>query len=250
MGGGGWNGEMDEAKQIVKEGLSEYFIYTVEGTETIPTGWSKRLRSFEADDAPLKIEYRYRPREYGEQLVRMYLLANDEESNLGTTPLPDGVVRVFRDNGRDGLSYLAQQTIKYVPIGDKIELNLGVDPEVVFELVKTRSAREEIWTQIHGTDKFKLVGDDARREEENASVVGWNDRLSYQQRIRNYTARPINVEIRRHVRRACHVRERAGAEAPRLPDGGADAPRSSRGRRRISTSRSCSISARMRSRTT
>jgi hypothetical protein len=45
--------------------------------------------------------------------------------------------------------------------------------------------------------RFKLVGDDARREEENASVVGWNDRLSYQQRIRNYTARPINVEIRR-----------------------------------------------------
>lgn len=197
MGGGELGAVLEEAKQVVKEGLSEYFIYTVEGTETIPTGWSKRLRSFEADDAPLKIEYRYRPREYGEQLVRMYLLANDEESNLGTTPLPDGVVRVFRDNGRDGLSYLAQQTIKYVPIGDKIELNLGVDPEVVFELVKTRAAREKIWTQIHGTDKFKLVGDDARREEENATVVGWNDRLSYQQRIRNYTARPINVEIRR-----------------------------------------------------
>jgi hypothetical protein len=188
---------VEEAKEIVKEGLSEYFIYTVEGTETIPTGWSKRLRSFEADDAPLKIEYRYRPREYGEQLVRMYLMSNDEESNLGTTPLPDGVVRVYRDNGRDGLSYLAQQTIKYVPIGDKIELNLGVDPEVVFELVKTRAAREEIWMQIHGTDKFELIGDDSRREEANAAVAGWNDRLSYQQRIRNYTARPINVKIRR-----------------------------------------------------
>ena len=194
---GGMGGEMAEAKQIVKEGLSEYFIYTVEGRETIPTGWSKRLRSFEADDAPLKIEYRYRPREYGEQLVRMYLLANDEESNLGTTPLPDGVVRVFRDNGRDGLSYLAQQTIRYVPIGDEIELNLGVDPEVVFELVKTRSARDEIWLQIHGTDKFQKVGDDALQEEANSTVVGWNDRLSYQQRIRNYTARPINVELRR-----------------------------------------------------
>lgn len=215
-GSGGEMGvPLEEAKQIVKEGLSEYFIYTVAGTETIPTGWSKRLRSFEADDAPLKIEYRYRPREYGEQLVRMYLLANDEKSNLGTSPLPDGVVRVFRDNGRDGLSYLAQQTIKYVPIGDKIELNLGVDPEVVFELVKTRAAREEIWTKIHGTDKFKLVGDDARREEENATVVGWNDRLSYQQRIRNYTAQPINVEIRRPYEG--HVTFESGLE-PKLHD--------------------------------
>ena len=84
-------------KQIIKEGLSEYFIYTVEGTETIPTGWSKRMRSFDADEVPLKIQYRYRPREYGEELVRMYLMTNDEESKLGTTPLPDGVVRVFRD---------------------------------------------------------------------------------------------------------------------------------------------------------
>ena len=30
-------------KEIKKEGLSEYFLYTIEGTETIPNGWSKRL---------------------------------------------------------------------------------------------------------------------------------------------------------------------------------------------------------------
>ena len=115
-------------KEIIKEGLSEYFIYTIEGTETIPNGWSKRMRSFEGNAVPLKIQYRYRPQEYGDQLVRMYLMTNNNESKLGTTPLPDGIVRVFRNNGRDGLSYLTQQSIKYIPIGDKIELNLGADP--------------------------------------------------------------------------------------------------------------------------
>jgi hypothetical protein len=186
-----------KAKEIIKEGLSEYFIYTVEGTETIPNGWSKRMRSFDADEVPLKIQYRYRPREYGEQLVRMYLMTNDEDSKLGTTPLPDGVVRVFRDNGRDGLSYLAQQSIKYIPIGDKIELNLGVDPEVVFELVKLGARRDNLWMQIHGTDTFQQVGVDARQEEVNSTVVGWDDRSEYSQRIRNYTSKPIDVEIRR-----------------------------------------------------
>ena len=82
------------------------------------------MRSFEGTSVPLKIQYRFRPREYGDQLVRMYLLTNNTESKLGTTPLPDGMVRVFRNNGRDGLSYLTQQNIKYIPIGDKIELNL------------------------------------------------------------------------------------------------------------------------------
>ena len=128
-------------KEIVKEGLSEYFIYTIEGTETIPNGWAKRLRSFEAAKVPVKIQYRYRPAEYGERLVRMYIIANDKDSKLGTTPLPDGTFRLFRENGRDGLSYLAAEPIKYVPIGDKIELNLGADPEVIFELVKLKTWR-------------------------------------------------------------------------------------------------------------
>ena len=82
-------------KEVAKEGLGEYFIYTIEGTETIRNGWSKRLRSLEAAKVPVKIQYRYRPAEYGEQLVRMYLLTNDKESKLGTTPLPDGTVRAL-----------------------------------------------------------------------------------------------------------------------------------------------------------
>ena len=184
-------------KQIIKEGLSEYFIYTVEGTETIQNGWSKRMRSFEGKTAPFKIQYRYRPQEYGDRLVRMYLLTNDKDSKLGTTPLPDGVVRVYRDNGRDGLSYLTQQTIKYIPIGDKIELNLGADPNVIFELIKLRSWRDNIWMQVNGLDVFRRVDDGAGQVEVNSTVAGWDDHWRYTQRIRNYTALPIDVEIRR-----------------------------------------------------
>ena len=132
-----------QPKEIVKEGLGEYFIYTIEGTETIRNGWSKRMRSLQGATVPFKIQYRYRPAEYGDQLVRMYLLTNDKDSKLGTTPLPDGMVRVFRHNGRDGLSFLVAQQIKYVPIGDKIELNLGADPEVIFDLVKLKTWRDD-----------------------------------------------------------------------------------------------------------
>ncbi|HVT30474.1 MAG TPA: DUF4139 domain-containing protein [Lacipirellulaceae bacterium] len=184
-------------KEIFKEGLSEYFIYAIEGTETIPNGWSKRMRSFKGDGVPIKIQYRYRPQEYGDQLVRLYLTTNNKESELGTTPLPDGVVRVFRDNGRDGLSYLTQQSIKYVPIGERIELNLGSDPNVVFELTKQRASRDHVWMQVHGTNTFKEVGGDADVSEPNMSVVGWDDHGIYRQEIRNDTAKLIDVEIRR-----------------------------------------------------
>ncbi len=32
-------------REIIKEGISEYFLYTVEGRDTIATGWSKRFAS-------------------------------------------------------------------------------------------------------------------------------------------------------------------------------------------------------------
>ncbi len=184
-------------KKIIKEGLSEYFIYTIEGTETIPNGWSKRMRSLEGQTVPFKIQYRYRPQQYGEQLVRLYLLTNDKDSKLGTSPLPDGMVRVFRDNGRNGLSFLTAQPTKYIPIGDKIELNLGPDPEVVFELIKRRAFRDDIWEQVNGANIFRRVDDGAAKVEVNATVVGWNDHEVFDQRIRNYSANPIDVEIRR-----------------------------------------------------
>ena len=190
-------GEDLAEKQIIKEGLSEYFIYTIEGTETIKNGWSKRMRSFDGQQVAFQIEYRYRPQEYGDQLVRMYLLKNDVASKLGTTPLPDGVVRVFRDNGREGLSYLTQQAVKYIPIGDKIELNLGPDPEVLFELRKLKVSRNNLWLQINGKNEFRMLGGDVIKVEEKSTLVGWDEHEVYSQRIRNYSGKDINVEVRR-----------------------------------------------------
>jgi hypothetical protein len=203
---GGWayggRGGRQAPKEVAKEGLGEYFIYTIEGTETIPNGWSKRLRSLETAHVPVKIQYRYRPAEYGENLVRMVLLTNDKDSKLGTTPLPDGTFRLFRRNGapggypvspgagRDGLSFLIGQPIKYIPIGDKIELNLGPDPEVIFELVKLRSWRDVIWMQVLGANVFERVDQPGVQIRVNSIVAGWDDHALFAQRLRNYTKRP------------------------------------------------------------
>ncbi len=184
-------------KQVEKEGLGEYFIYTIEGRESIPNGWSKRLRSFDAAKVPVEVVYRYRKQEYGDRLVRLYLLRNDQQSGLGSTPIPNGKVQVFRKNGRNGLSYLATQDIKYIPIGDRMELNLGVDPEVVFELVKERVSRDNIWVRLNKGRVYKRVGDGSFVVDHKGTVAGWDEHQYFNQRIRNYTDRNIRVEIRR-----------------------------------------------------
>src|SRR5205814_1124172 len=130
----------------IKEGLSEYFVFTIEGTETIQNGWSKRLRAVEAAKVPLKIQYRYRQPEYGDQLVRMYLMTNDKDSKLGATPLPDGVVRVFRDNG-SFRSRLAPRLYDYQTVEFTTSLDAGKKSDLRFELV-TKQGRNAHQTNV------------------------------------------------------------------------------------------------------
>ena len=184
-------------KEVAKEGLGEYFIYTIEGKETIPDGWAKRLRSFRAGGVPVDIVYRYREAEYGNQLIRLYLLTNDKDSKLGETPIPNGDMRILRRDAQGGVVYLTRLTIQYVPIGDKLELNLGVDPEVIFELVKQRVFRDNIWMHIHKGNVYKRVDDGHLKVDHNASVEGWDEHGIFEQRIRNYTDKSIKVEVRR-----------------------------------------------------
>ena len=95
------------------------------------------------------------------------------------------------------MSYLASQNLQYVPIGDKIELNLGVDPAVVFELLKLRVYRDNLWFQIRGGNLYRKLGEDGLKLELDSQVAGWDEHTGYRQKIRNYTGKPISVQIRR-----------------------------------------------------
>ena len=184
-------------KEITKESLSEYYIFAIPGTETVPNGWSKRMRAIEAREVPFAIKYRYRPAEYGDRLVRVWSLTNDEKSNLGGSPIPDGAVRVFRQNGRGGLAFLAALDTKYVPAGDKLDLNLGADPEVIFELLKLRASRDNIWLKLGGVNTYHRVDAPGVNFDFQSTVEGWDEHGYFNQRVRNFTSKPIEVEVRR-----------------------------------------------------
>ena len=53
-------------KQVVKEGLSEYFIFTIEGREDIKDNEPKRLVSMAVADVPLECIYKLTDREQGD----------------------------------------------------------------------------------------------------------------------------------------------------------------------------------------
>ena len=68
---------------------------------------------------------------------------------------------------------------------------------MIFELVKLRAYRDNLWLQVNGVRELRKVGGGAIIKEENAAIVGWDDHEVYSQRIRNYTGKEIEVEVRR-----------------------------------------------------
>lgn len=181
---------LPQAPQIIKEGLSEYFMFSVEGRQTIEEGWSKRIEAVKADDASFDILYRICAYQYGEKPVRFFIFRNDSEHRLGESPLPDGTVRLFKENGHEGLAFLAQQDIKYVPIKAAIEMNLGPDNLVVYK-TKIMDVKRQAFTfeKVSSNRQPTVTGDEV--------VVGWDEKTDWLDTIRNYRTKPIKFELRR-----------------------------------------------------
>jgi hypothetical protein len=167
-------------KDIRKEGLSEYFLYSIEGTEDIANGWGKRLISFTVPEVPVKNLYRYEEERYGSSTVRFLSFANDRKHNMGSEPIPGGLVKVFRDTGDEGyLSYVGARDTRYIPKGEEVNLNLGPS-----ERVSVKQALMD-----YRTDNYEWAKD---------RITGWDEHRTVEIKIANYRAMPVKVEVRRN----------------------------------------------------
>jgi len=168
-------------KEIEKEGLSEYFLYTIEGEETIPTGWSKRLLSFDVDEVPVVNLYKYEEERYGPSVVRFLSFKNDKEHELGETPIPGGILKVYRSVGDEGhLSYTGQSSFKYIPVDEDVELNLGAVANVVVE------------------PKLMDFKTENYRFDRRGNVSGWDEVRTFKIEVKNTRDIDVKVEIKRN----------------------------------------------------
>ncbi len=171
----------DRPKEIRKEGLSEYFLYTIEGTETIPDGWSKRLPSFEAGDIPVTNLYKFEAERFGPSVMRFLSFKNDKAHKLGNTPVPGGMLKVYRiADQQQHLAYEGQSGFKYIPVDEDVELNLGSVRNVIVEpkLMETRTLNYE----------FDWKG----------NITGWDEITTWKLEVKNTRDIPVRLEITRN----------------------------------------------------
>jgi hypothetical protein len=122
---------LKQPRELIREGVSEYFMYTVEGRDTIPNGWAKRMPSFKADGVSITSYYKFEKERWGDKVLRYYQFTNSVPAKLGKEPLPDGQVKAFRFVSDDRLyAFVGRTSVKYIPIGEFVELELGQDLEV------------------------------------------------------------------------------------------------------------------------
>jgi hypothetical protein len=171
---------VEKAKEIVKEAMSEYFLYTIEGRDTIPTGWARRLPSFKAGGVPLVSLYKYERERWGDQVVRFYRFRNSRESKLGHEPLPDGRVVAFRTVADDrSLALVGDTSVKYIPVDEQVDLELGPDQEVQVKPVLADWKKSDL--------KFDAAGNPA----------GWTITEKWSLEIQNSREIEVALDIRR-----------------------------------------------------
>lgn len=176
----------EQKKEIVKEGLSEYFLFSIEGQETIPNGWQKRLSAFEADDVPVEVIYRRSDKTTGGEVHKFYEFRNEKQKDktgneqLGLSPMPDGKVQIFKEDDQKNLRYMGSVNIPYAATGDKVILNTGYSGDVIVKNV---------------IKDYKRVDIETERNYNAVYVKSYTEKFLYETTVENTLNRKVKVEI-------------------------------------------------------
>lgn len=176
------SGMASRPKTITKEGVSEYYVYTIEGREDLADGWAKRLPNLTAEAIPVDNHYRYDEARYGQNARRFIRFDNTAEGQLGTIPLPGGELVLYREAADgSGLHYEGKTEMDYIPLGETAELDLGA----------ARAVRIEPTLMDRRTENYRFESD--------GDVASWTQWRRFRIEVRNSRTVPATFRIRRHL---------------------------------------------------
>ena len=180
----------ERQKQVVKQGLSEYFLFTIEGAQEHqgpggpeatgrPQGGRRaagvRLQALRRRRRPtVHRDYRFRNVKLLDQLGEEKKLSAME--NLGLSPLPNGTVRLFSEYRNQDLAHVGSTETKYVPIGNRVEVNVGPDKDItIFRRLKDQKIANVVARQYKRRldDKFVLYYD----------LIDYDETFSYEEEL-------------------------------------------------------------------
>lgn len=124
--------------------FADYHVFTVNRPVTILDQQAKQIGLMKASAVPVRKEFRVTsgvsPRRQGgvqKPPVSIFIeFENEKKSRLGT-PLPGGVVRVYKNGKNTGSLFVGEDRIGHTPEGRKVRLRLGQTFDVTTERKQT-----------------------------------------------------------------------------------------------------------------
>ena len=193
----------EKAKQVVKQGLSEYFLFTIEGREDIKDKEPKRLVALKVADVPLESIYKLSDRTARPGLHEVLPLqerqaagreGQGEEAlgmeNLGLSPLPNGTVRLFSEYKNKDLAYVGGTETKYVPIGDRVEVNVGPDKDITIR----RRLKDQKTANVVARQYKRRLDDDFVLYYD---LIDYDETFFYEEELVSGKPVPAKIEVER-----------------------------------------------------
>jgi hypothetical protein len=192
-----------EQKKVVKQGLSEYFLFAIEGREDIQDSQPKQLVCLEVDEVPLECLYKLSDRDGGQQFTKFYRFENTrllddsgseaempDMNNLGLSPLPDGAVRLYSEYDNRDLAYVGGTTVKYVPIGDRVEVNVGAEPDITM----TRKLLDQGISNVVARQYERRLDDNFIL---HYDLLDYDETFTYEEQLVSGKSGEVRIEVER-----------------------------------------------------
>ena len=111
--------------------------------------------------------------------------------NLGLSPLPNGMVRLFSEYKNKDLAYVGGTETKYVPIGDRVEVNVGPDKDIT---IQRRLKDQKIGNVVARQYKRRL--DD--HFVQYYDLIDYDETFYYEEEVVSGKPVPAKTEVERH----------------------------------------------------
>lgn len=155
---------MAEAADLSQEALFEYHLYTLERPTTIADNQIKQVALMSASAVPVKKELLFEGQnyyysgQYGELGQKLKAGVFVEFANKGEglgIPLPKGVVRVYKKDGKGNAQFIGEDRIDHTPKNETVRLRLGNAFDV------TADRKQTDFKKLAGFSRYNYVFESA-----------------------------------------------------------------------------------------
>lgn len=137
----------ESAPQFQEQGFFEYHLYDLQRPTTVKDNQTKQISLLEASGVGVKKELlvygiqSYYTRQYREeqpkQPVAVYVLIKNSKDNQLGMPLPEGIVRTYKQDTAGSLQFVGEDRIQHTPKDEELRLKIGEAFDVVAERRQT-----------------------------------------------------------------------------------------------------------------